>query len=164
MLFIFVYALGIPMFMHVAMRAQGIVGIVKEKMDAAKFQAMLSLFIKNATSVEAHRMARLVSTVTDELEFQRQSKQARESFKMCSGVILCFFDLKIAIAGIREDMSSLFGPQKSGARRSATCCNPPQALSRVRREHSHSSPRAKRARDRHRKAESCCRRYAITRN
>jgi len=80
-LFIFLYAFGIPVFMHVAMRAHGIVGIVKEKMDAAKFQAMLSLFIKNATSVEAHRMARLVSTVKDDLEFERQTKQALESWK-----------------------------------------------------------------------------------
>ena len=74
--FISVYALGIPVGLNLAMRNLGIVGIVKEKTDLAKFQAMLSLFLQDATSVESQRVARLVSTVSDQEEFERQVEHA----------------------------------------------------------------------------------------
>jgi len=74
--FIFLYALGIPLALNIAMRKLGIVGIVKEKLDLAKFRAMLSLFLQEATSVESQRVARLVSTISDKEEFERQIQHA----------------------------------------------------------------------------------------
>ena len=47
--------------MNVAMRYQGIVPLVTAKMEDARFHAMLSFFMKDATSVEVKRMARLVA-------------------------------------------------------------------------------------------------------
>ena len=44
--------------MNVAMRYQGIVPLVTAKMEDARFHAMLSFFMKDATSVEVQRMAR----------------------------------------------------------------------------------------------------------
>ena len=43
--------------MNVAMRYQGIVPLVTAKMEDARFHAMLSFFMKDATSVEVQRMA-----------------------------------------------------------------------------------------------------------
>ena len=66
--------------MNVAMRYQGIVSLVATKMGDAKFHAMLSFFMKDATSVEAQRMARLVaSTEGDSGEFERQARTAFEN-------------------------------------------------------------------------------------
>ena len=39
--------------MNLVMQSHNIVRIVKDKMDNAKFHAMLSLFMKDSTSVEA---------------------------------------------------------------------------------------------------------------
>jgi hypothetical protein len=41
----------------------GVIGIVRRKMDNARFSAMLALFSKRACSVECQRVARLVGTV-----------------------------------------------------------------------------------------------------
>ena len=66
--------------MNVAMRYQGIVSLVATKMEDARFHAMLSFFMKDATSVEAQRMARLVaSTEGDSGEFERQARTAFEN-------------------------------------------------------------------------------------
>jgi len=66
--------------MNVAMRYQGIVSLVATKMEDARFHAMLSFFMKDATSVEAQRMARLVaSTEGDSSEFERQARTAFEN-------------------------------------------------------------------------------------
>ena len=66
--------------MNVAMRYQGIVSLVATKMEDARFHAMLSFFMKDATSVEAKRMARLVaSTEGDSGEFERQARTAFEN-------------------------------------------------------------------------------------
>ena len=64
--FILLYPIGIPVVMNLAMRSQGIVNIVKDKMDSAKFHAMLSLFMKDSTSVEAQRVARIVGSHGDD--------------------------------------------------------------------------------------------------
>ena len=77
--FILLYPIGIPLAMNLACRRNGIVNIVKEKMDRAKFHGMISLFIKDSTSIEAHRVARLING--EEQEFESQTKRQFE--KMC---------------------------------------------------------------------------------
>ena len=54
---------------------KGIRDVVRSRMLKARFHAMLSLFVKTSTSVEAQRVARLVGNFgDDEDEFNRQSK------------------------------------------------------------------------------------------
>jgi Ca2+-binding EF-hand superfamily protein len=80
--FILLYPIGIPVIMNLACRRNGIVSIVTKKMELAKFNAMISLFVKDSTSLEAQRVARLIgNTEGDENEFQRQTK--REFDKLC---------------------------------------------------------------------------------
>ena len=57
-------------------RYKGVVAIVKEKIDSAKFSAMLSLFMKRACSLESQRVARLVGNIDDdESSFRLQARQ-----------------------------------------------------------------------------------------
>ena len=73
--FVLLYPIGIPFFIVLAMRLMKVKEIVKDKMDAAKVSAMLSLFMKRACSVECFRVARLVGHVDDdEEEFNRQTQ------------------------------------------------------------------------------------------
>ena len=51
--------------MNVAMRYQGIVPLVTAKMEDARFHAMLSFFMKDATSVEVQRMRLVANTEGD---------------------------------------------------------------------------------------------------
>ena len=97
-------AIGIPVFMNVAMRSQGIVGLVKTKMDEARFHAMLSFFIQDATSVEAQRMARLVSNTDGGSEFVRQARVAFENLcrKQGGGDVINVEQLKDAAANVHE--------------------------------------------------------------
>ena len=54
---------------------KGIRKVVGYKMTLAEFHAMLSLFVKTSTSVEAQRVARLVGNFgDDDEEFKRQSE------------------------------------------------------------------------------------------
>jgi hypothetical protein len=57
----------------------GVIGIVKRKMDNARFSAMLSLFTRRACSVECQRIARLVGNVDHDPE--RFAVQTEEEFK-----------------------------------------------------------------------------------
>jgi hypothetical protein len=73
--FMVLYPIGIPVFMHFCLRYMGIVKVVKEKIQHAEFHAMLSLFIKIYVSIETQRFARLVGNVDgDPKEFERQCK------------------------------------------------------------------------------------------
>ena len=52
-----------------------ITSIVKEKMESAKVEAMLALFLRRGCSGETHRVARLVgNTDNDPEEFNRQTE------------------------------------------------------------------------------------------
>lgn len=57
----------------------GVIGIVRRKMDNARFSAMLSLFTRRACSVECQRIARLVGNVDHDPE--RFAVQTEEEFK-----------------------------------------------------------------------------------
>jgi len=57
----------------------GVKGIVKRKMERARFSAMLSLFMKRACSVECQRVARLVGNVDNDAE--QFAFQTAEEFK-----------------------------------------------------------------------------------
>ena len=59
--------------MHVALRVAGIRKVVKSKIQAAQFQALMGVFMKCYVSNEMQRFARLVGNVDDdEVEFERQ--------------------------------------------------------------------------------------------
>ena len=74
--FIALFPIGIPLVMNLALRYAGIVEVAREKIQAAEFYAMLSLFMKIHTSIEVQRFARLVGNVNgDETEFQRQCER-----------------------------------------------------------------------------------------
>ena len=74
--FFLLYPIGIPLFMNYSMVKMKMKKLVKEKMESAKFSAMLSLFMKLACSVESQRIARLVGNVDDcQDEFDRQTKE-----------------------------------------------------------------------------------------
>jgi hypothetical protein len=74
--FIALFPIGIPLVMNLALRYAGIVEVAREKIQAAEFYAMLSLFMKIHTSIEVQRFARLVGNVDgDETEFQRQCER-----------------------------------------------------------------------------------------
>jgi hypothetical protein len=66
--FFLLYPIGIPVFMHLALRYMGVTDIVKRKLDHSKFSAMLALFSKRACSVECQRVARLVGNVDNHPE------------------------------------------------------------------------------------------------
>ena len=72
--FILLYPIGIPVIMNLACRRNGIVSIVTKKMELAKFNAMISLFVKNSTSLEAQRVARLIGCRA----VDRQHRRGRE--------------------------------------------------------------------------------------
>ena len=73
--FVVLYPLGIPVFLNLACRFMHITSIVKEKMDSAKVEAMLALFMRRGCSAQTHRVARLVgNTDSDPEEFDRQSE------------------------------------------------------------------------------------------
>ena len=66
---------GIPLFMNAVLRANGISAIVKEKMNFARFETMLALYIKKVCPLEAQRFARLVGNAdSDPEEFERQAR------------------------------------------------------------------------------------------
>ena len=49
--------------------------VVKEKMDSAKVESMLALFLRRGCSAQTHRVARLVgNTDNDSEEFNRQTQ------------------------------------------------------------------------------------------
>ena len=74
-IFVVLYPFGIPVFLHLACRLMHITPIVKEKMDSAKVEAMLALFMRRACSIQMHRVAHLVgNTDSDPEEFDRQSE------------------------------------------------------------------------------------------
>jgi len=74
--FFCLYPIGIPLFMNYSMVKMKMKTIVKEKMEKARFSAMLALFMKLACSVESQRVARLVGNVDDcKDEFERQTKK-----------------------------------------------------------------------------------------
>jgi len=76
MVFFFLYPIGIPVTMYLALRFAGIVGVVKEKVENTQFHAARALFMTLYVTVEMHRFARLVGNVDDnEEEFLRQAKQ-----------------------------------------------------------------------------------------
>ena len=65
---------GIPLIMIFTLCYEGIRKVVRHKMTRAEVQAMLSLFVKSSTSVEAQRVARLMGNFgDDDDEFHRQS-------------------------------------------------------------------------------------------
>ena len=71
------YPIGIPVLMHLALRQIGIVKVVQEKIQAAQFHAMLSLFMQVCISTELQRFSWLVGNVnreSHEIEFKRQCK------------------------------------------------------------------------------------------
>ena len=91
--------------MNLAMRYLGIVGVVKTKMDDANFRAMLSFFLKDAASVEAQRMSRLVGNCEgDSREFQRQVQFAFENLckKQGGGDIINVEKLKEAAGHVHD--------------------------------------------------------------
>jgi len=74
--FFLLYPIGIPFFMNASMVKMGMKQIVKDKIEKARFSAMLALFVKLACSVESQRVARLVGNVDDcKDEFERQTKK-----------------------------------------------------------------------------------------
>jgi hypothetical protein len=65
----------IPVVMHVALRMAGIRDVVRGKIQAAEFQALMGPFMKLYVSIEMQRFARLVGNVDDdEEEFERQAR------------------------------------------------------------------------------------------
>jgi len=61
--------------MHVALRMAGIRDVVRGKIQAAEFQALMGPFMKLYVSIEMQRFARLVGNVDDdEEEFKRQAR------------------------------------------------------------------------------------------
>jgi len=75
-IFFFIYPIGIPLCMHLALRFAGIICVTKKKVEKAQFHAALGLFMKLYVTTEMHRFARLVGNVDDnEEEFLRQAKE-----------------------------------------------------------------------------------------
>jgi Ca2+-binding EF-hand superfamily protein len=73
--FVVLYPIGIPVFLNLACRSMHITAIVREKMNVAKVEAMLALFLRRSCSAQTHRVARLVgNTDNDTEEFNRQSE------------------------------------------------------------------------------------------
>jgi len=75
-IFFFIYPIGIPLCMHLALRFAGIICVTKKKVEKAQFHAARGLFMKLYVTTEMHRFARLVGNVDDnEEEFLRQAKE-----------------------------------------------------------------------------------------
>lgn len=84
--FVFLYPFGIPVFLNLACRLMHITSIVKEKLDSAKVEAMLALFMRRACSIQMHRVAHLVgNTDNDPDEFERQSTMEFQKLLQCQG-------------------------------------------------------------------------------
>ena len=87
--FFFLYPIGVPCFIMYALKYHGITQVVKEKVDAAQFTAMLSHFMKATCSTELMLFSRLVGFADhDEAEFDRQCTAQYQRLLRVQGVFL----------------------------------------------------------------------------
>jgi hypothetical protein len=104
-IFVVLYPIGIPIFLNLACRFMHIKSIVKEKMNSAKVEAMLALFMRRACSTQTQRVARLVgNTDNDPEEFARQSEIEFRKFLKLQGddrlEVLVIERLRLVDAGL----------------------------------------------------------------
>ena len=83
--FFILYPVGIPIFMHRACVFEGIQQIVKEKLDSANFQSMLSMFLQRGVSIESSRFARMVGSAASEETFNARANEEYDKILALQG-------------------------------------------------------------------------------